>query len=468
MTKTMIYVKVVLLSLFLTLLFISFLGSMSFHLKALEWRVSLQVLDHGLTEIRLPPVGTISAKTHLSPLKISLELLNIDLEGLQQLISAKAESKQFWNELKLEARKIGIVYILRLTALAILGGIIGAILITGKQLKPALLGTVCSLLFCFALLGLTYVTYDKEKFRTPEFQGVLKAAPWAVNMVETALHKFNLLGEQMKIMAVNLNNLYERINEVSPVLEKEDALLVLHVSDMHNNPVAHQFLQQIAASFPVDLIIDTGDITDFGTPVEGLLLKGLMDFKIPYLFVPGNHDSPDIIKQLSRYPQVQVLTGGVVDVQGLRVLALADPSATSRKIAPSNSEVVERYRARLVQLWNEAAKKPHLIAVHNFNIAEPLVGQVPLILFGHTHQYAISQEKGTVMINAGTTGAAGLRGLQATKEIPYSVVLLHFRRNSQNEPELVAADTIRVYNLERGFTLERKIFKRSGTNMGKT
>ncbi|QNB45690.1 hypothetical protein BR63_04820 [Thermanaerosceptrum fracticalcis] len=467
MTKTMIYVKVVLLSLFLALLFISVFGSMSFHLKALEWRISLQVLDHGLTEFRLPPVGTISAKTHLSPLKISLELLNIDLDSLQQLLSARVGSKQLWTELRSEAIRIGILYILRLSILAILGGIIGAILITGKQVKPALLGTVASLLLCFTLLGLTYATYDKEKFRSPEFQGALKAAPWAVNMVETALHKFNLLGEQMKIMAANLNSLYERINEVSPVLEKEDDLLVLHVSDMHNNPVAHQFLQQIVTSFSVDMVIDTGDITDFGTPVEGLLLKGLMDFKIPYVFIPGNHDSPDIVKQLSRYPQVQVLTGGIVDVQGLRILAMADPSSTSRKIAPSDNEVVERYRAKLLQLWNEAVKKPHLIAVHNFNITEPLLGQTPLILFGHTHQYSISQEKGTVLINAGTTGAAGLRGLQATKEIPYSVVLLHFRRNSQNEPELVAADTIRVYNLERGFTLERKLFKTSGVNTGK-
>ena len=45
-----------------------------------------------------------------------------------------------------------------------------------------------------------------------------------------------------------------------------------------------------------------------------------------------------------------------------------------------------------------------------------------------------------MLINPGTTGAAGIHGLQTGQETPYSMVLLHFFSN--DEPFLKAADII--------------------------
>lgn len=456
MTKSGI--KPIIMALVVALLLMVVMGEMTLSILGIEFQASITVSERGVTEVVIPPVGSITAETHLTPLKIRLMLQNINIEMLQNLIKEAPLSSELAQDIKSELQRIALVFVLHLFLLAVIGGMLGAILISGRRLKPAVCGAIAGGALCLLIVFSTFTTYQVEKFRTPQYHGALKAAPWAIDMAEKAFQQFNLLGEQMQIIATNLYKIFEQIDRAAPIRQDEEDLLVLHVSDIHNNPAAHKFIQQIVSSFPVDLVIDTGDITDYGTPIESQLLTGLKDMKTTYLFIPGNHDSPQTITDLSAYPQVQVLSGGIVDVQGLRILTIADPASYSNAITTTDQEVISEAKAKLQAFWEDAPNKPHLIAVHNYTLAENLAGYVPLILFGHTHQYTISEEKGTVLINAGTTGAAGLRGLQATKEIPYSVVLLHFIRNENNELVLSATDTIRVYNMESGFILERKLF----------
>lgn len=446
------------MSVIFALLFIFLLGDMTFSLQGIEFNASLIPSKKGLTEIMIPPVGSISAQTHPLPIKIELILQNINIEMLQKLIMEAPLSSELTQSIKVDLQDIALVFVLHLFFLAGLGGMLGAVLVSGKNIKLAIYGAIYGIILVILLVGVTFITYRAENLRTPEYHGALKAAPWAIDLAEEAFQKFNELGEQMRIIAANLYNVFEQIDKIKPINEENDALLVLHVSDIHNNPAAHKFIEQIVESFPVDMVIDTGDITDYGTPIESQLLTGLSDIKIPYLFIPGNHDSPQTIKDLSKYPQVQVLTGGIVDVQGLRILTVADPASTTTAITMSDPNIIAETKAKLKSFWEEAANKPNILAVHNYILAEELRGLVPVILFGHTHQYMIREETGSVLINAGTTGAAGLRGLQATKGIPYSVVLLHFIRDENNELILSATDTIKLYNFEKGFILERNLF----------
>jgi len=434
------------------------LDSYVFTIKGMQFRADLKPHYRGITEIRIPPIGGISASTHLLPFKLELSLLNIDTDALQEALRENPTSAGILAETQKELTGILLNYFLRLTLLAASGGLLGGMIISGCRLRPALSGALAGLAISVLAILLTYATYDVERLRTPEYHGILKAAPWAISLADNAFQKVRLLSEQMAVITGNLYAIYKKIDEIRPIDGNADDLLVLHVSDIHNNPAAHKFLLQITRSFPIDFVIDTGDISDYGTPLEGSLLTGLIELNIPYLFVPGNHDSPEIIQAMSRYPQVRVLTDGMTEIRGLRILALADPAAASSRIIVSESGVVSKARDHLLRLWQETALKPNIAAVHNFSIAEVLVDRVPLILHGHNHQLGIQKVKETVIIGAGTTGGAGLRGLQAVKEIPFSVVLLHFGRDEKREWRLYAADSIKLYNLEQGFVLERKIF----------
>lgn len=98
-----------------------------------------------------------------------------------------------------------------------------------------------------------------------------------------------------------------------------------------------------------------------------------------------------------------------------------------------------------------------MVAVHNLKLAKKLIGQVPLILHGHDHQYRLTAESKHVINDAGTTGAAGLRGL--TEEgVPYSATILYWKQNPSGEMILKALDSIKINGAIGKLTIERHTF----------
>jgi predicted phosphodiesterase len=449
----------------MALLFVSLFGKMLFPIKAFDFLVSVQLAPEGSTELKIPPVGVITAKTHATPVKIRITLENFNFNYLYELITEEeitnTSSEELVNVIQSELHRNTVRYLFRLLGLALAGGLVGAMLVNGKKPGAILTGALTALTLMLLVTGITYYTYDSRQFHNPEYRGALKSAPWMMGMAENLLEKYNLLGEQLEIVAGNLYQLYEGIapQELSAELNDENDISVLLVSDIHNNVAANRFLKQISESFAIDLFIDTGDLTDYGTSLESLLMREIKEIRQPYLFVPGNHDSPEVVEKLSAFPRVRVADDQMVEIAALKILALKDPLTESKEISFSSQKDLSAYRQKNLQLWKEASPPPDLVAVHNLQYATPLIGKAPLIVHGHTHQAGIVEQKGTVIINAGSTGGAGLRGLQAVKEIPYSVVLMRFRKKETGSISLYAADVIKVYNLERGFSLERKYFQ---------
>ena len=118
------------------------------------------------------------------------------------------------------------------------------------------------------------------------------------------------------------------------------ALRIMTISDMHlaaNYPLVAQY----AANYAVDLIINVGDESEFGTREEltPAYLDGIraVTATTPMLWIAGNHDSPATVQIMRTVPGVTVLgtktaadagyavTAGVVDVYGLRIAGLSDP-----------------------------------------------------------------------------------------------------------------------------------------------
>ena len=142
---------------------------------------------------------------------------------------------------------------------------------------------------------------------------------------------------------------------------------------------------------------------------------------------------------------------------GLRIAGIADPSSASTAMAVKDEATYHKYIERLEEIIASAAEKPHIIASHHPKIASAFKGRVPILLMGYTHRTSIEIEEDFIAINAGTSGAAGIRGLQAKAEIPYSVVLLYFNLDENEKPVAVAADFIRVYKIQGSFILERHV-----------
>jgi Icc-related predicted phosphoesterase len=388
---------------------------------------------------------------------LKVSLANINLDQLQQTIG-QVDDEQFQADLRRGARQTVLVFIARLLVLALLGGVAGPYFFGERERRRLLAAGLAGMLILAVLLVASYATYQPLAFMNPEFEGILKAAPWMFGLLEEALFKVRTLGEQLELIAVNMNLLFEQVERLEPVGTVDGLLKVAHISDLHNNPAGMDFVAQVVATFGVDIVIDTGDITDFGTPIEAELAVPIERFGIPYVFVPGNHDSPEVIARLGQLENVTVLEEGMITVKGLRIAGIADPSSRGTGMVVAADSILDEYALRLHRLLDEQEAVPHVVAVHHPRIARAFLDRVNVVLTGHIHQLSITEKGSSVMINAGTTGASGIRGLQARRETPFSLVLLHFDLSEDGEYYLKAADIIRVFQMQSGFSLERRLF----------
>ena len=69
-------------------------------------------------------------------------------------------------------------------------------------------------------------------------------------------------------MVSNVSQLYTTVSTL-PVYEPAPGTTrVLHVSDLHLNPTGWQLIRTVVEQFDIDVVIDTGDITDWGSEPE--------------------------------------------------------------------------------------------------------------------------------------------------------------------------------------------------------
>lgn len=439
------------------LVFISLFGHQYFRVEALYVRLAVEPSLSGYTVVEIPPLATISANTHNTPLRFIIRLESVDPQSVQKMLEKNQSQAGLMDTISTGLRKAALLLTLKVLALAAAGGTFGVFLLRRKPGNYHLKGALAGTLTVGILLAGSYATYDAGKFKHPEFDGALKVTPWAISLAGEALGKIETLSSKMEMVAGNVHQLFSQIDQLQPFGEDRKGLVkVLHVSDIHNNPAALVYIQRIAGLFGADMIIDTGDITDYGTPLESLLLERLAGFKVPYLFIPGNHDSPETVKKMSSIPGVIVLDGSIAVVKQLRIMGVADPSSKTSDIEPPPLSLIPRHAGQIEKLLLEQPEKPDILALHNHRVARELAGKAPVILFGHDHRLAVDEDRGSILIDAGSTGAAGLRRLQGDKT-PYSVVIQYYAPEG-GKMKLLAADSITVKNLDSGFHVERHVF----------
>ncbi|MFZ5648621.1 MAG: metallophosphoesterase family protein [Bacillota bacterium] len=439
------------------LIFLGILGQQSFRVEALQVRLNIDPALSGYTVVDIPPLAAVMAKTHSTPLRITVRLERIDLQSAQKMLNGSKDPAGLMNRVTGELKTAAALFTLKALLISAAGGAFGVFLWRRRPGPVHVYGALAASTSVGLLFLLTFATYDVNKFKNPEFDGTLRVAPWVISVAGQTLDKIDTLNNKMGMIADNVHQLFNQIDELQVYGEsREGQVKVLHVSDIHNNPAALGYVQRIADLFKVDMIIDTGDITDYGTPLESMVLERLSGLKVPYLFVPGNHDSPETVKKMRSIRGVTVLDGKTVTVNGLRIMGIPDPSSASSDIEPPSLDMIPVYAQESEKALQAQPVQPDILALHNHRIAQRLAGKAPVIIYGHDHKLAVEEKEGSTMIDAGSSGAAGLRRLQGDRT-PYSVVIQYYAPVG-GKMKLQAADTITVKNLSSGFHVERHIF----------
>ncbi|MFY1695299.1 metallophosphoesterase family protein [Solwaraspora sp. WMMA2101] len=421
----------------------------------------------GGTTVAIPPLGALHLDSHEGPVQLSIRLGSLDQGRTLALLDDPAAiaraSQTVVSDVTEGVLRLGI----RTLAVAVLATLILAALVFRDTRRVAWSGTL-ALLVTGGSVGVAALTLRPEAIEEPRYEGLLVNAPAVVGDVQQIASNYNRYAEQLQHIVTNVSRIYTTVSTLPVYEAAEGTTRVLHVSDMHLNPTGWSMIRTVVEQFNIDVVIDTGDITDWGSEPEANFVASIGLLEVPYVFIRGNHDSVRTQEAVAGQPNAIVLDNEITEVAGLRIAGIGDPRFTpDKQTSPADGGLSKPAAEQVIGVGEQlaatirAAEEPVDIAlVHDPVSAGPLSGVTPLVLAGHTHNREVRRlaevpgEQSTLLMVEGSTGGAGLRGLEGEEPTPLAMSVLYF----DAEDQLQAHDDIRVGGTGQAqVTLERHV-----------
>jgi predicted phosphodiesterase len=407
------------------------------------------VVGRGSSALALPPFGEVTAATHAAPLRLELRVEQVDIDRLQRTFQARDPEAALRADVESDLEPLLRTFALRTLLAALVGGLVVGAVLPRRTPHRFALSTVSSVVAVSVLLGWTWASYDTDAFAHSRFVGPIERAPALLEAAQTQIGGLAEVRDRVAVLSEQVSHLYAAVDADAV---SESTTRILHVSDIHSNPLGLEIVQQLATAFDVDAVLDTGDLTSFGSPIEARVTELIDDLDVPYLFVPGNHDSPANRAAIAATPGVELLDGDVVTVDDVRILGVPDPTFTA-----SNEVSTEQGNDRRLAAAGSVADRvrrtrPDVLAVHDERHGSKSYGLVPVLLAGHTHERDDRTVEGTRVLTVGSTGATGIGAFTVDTGHPYEAELLRFDGH-----RLVAVDYVTLDGVSGDFAVDRRL-----------
>lgn len=423
-------------------------------------QLSLSPSATGDTSVFIPPLGSLHLDTHDGPARLTIQLGALDQARTQSMITDPGGITRATEEVADDV----VAGVIRVgfggLGAAVLGAMLLAALVFRDVRRVAWAGGL-ALAVMAGSVAVAGATFRVNAVEEPRYEGLLVNAPALVGDVRRIADDYQRYTEQLQHLVTNATELYTVASTLDGFPPDASMTRILHVSDLHLNPSAWPIMRTVVEQYGVEMIIDTGDITDWGTGAESeLYVSSVRLMRVPYVYVRGNHDSEGVTQAaVAEASNAIVLDDQVVSVAGLTVAGIGDPRFTpDQRTGPHTEDEAATTRQPVVDAGAELAatvrayaEPVDLAAVHDPLAAEPLDGLVPVVLAGHTHERRVGLvvpptegepvPGGTMLMVQGSTGGAGLRGLQGETPEPLALSVLYF---DQEARQLVAYDDITV------------------------
>jgi calcineurin-like phosphoesterase family protein len=289
----------------------------------------------------LPPAGQVDFATHVAPVALEGEISQVDLEGARTLINSPAQVRALGDSAGVALRGAAIRATLTTIGFALIGALGLSFLVYRRRWRRSAqvaLTLVGSLVLTAGLAG---VTADPQRLAQPKFTGLLSQAPYIAGQVPSVLQRLETYRSGLADIVRSVTALYATTGGLSELSTTDDdeVITVLHVSDIHLNPLAFDLIDRLVAQFGVDAVIDTGDITTWGTEVESSTFSRIAKLPVPYVFVRGNHDSLRTEAAVRQFKNAVVLDDEVAEVAGLVIAGIGDPAFTPESSQNNQSDL---------------------------------------------------------------------------------------------------------------------------------
>ena len=398
----------------------------------------------GGTALDLPPLGVATVATHRGPLQVRVQASGVDPARAPGLLAMPADAEHARDlqaqlhtvlaALAGDARRLGAQLAARTVAAALGGGALAGALVAGPpdRARAARTGGAAAAATLAVSAAVAAATLDRNAWRDPQLTGLLTKAPLVLGDLRTAPERVDTYRYQLADLVRTVTGVYQRVISL-PEPPPEDAIRLLHISDIHLSPLAHPLARALIDQFTVDAVVDTGDLVDWGTPAEQIFATQIADLPVPYVFVKGNHDSAGIAAAVAALPNATVLDAGdaPVEIAGLRFAGLADPRFTPDKT--TGDDHAEHRVSEAARDFAEAIRGQgvDIALAHDPAAGRALDGVVPLLLAGHTHKRSVRRFGDLTVLVQGTSGGSGLRGVQDDPPAPLSLSVVYLDRSTK-------------------------------------
>jgi predicted phosphodiesterase len=459
----------------LTGAFVGALLAPSTHARVGPLSVEVQVRPslHPGTQVELAPFGSVRFDTHAAPVAVDTSIQTVDVEQAQEVLSSSASLRDLEEKAPDRLRSA----VLRAGLSTALCALVGALLLGGlgvRTLRGAAEAGAIALVVVLVVGGGSLLTFRQDSLAAPRFTGLLNRAPYVVGQTQGLVQRLESYRSGLSDFVDSVTSLYAlgaRLPGASDGVAKGDVITVLHISDIHDNPLGFDLTARLVKQFGADVVVDTGDVTTNGTPLEGTQLSRIAALKVPYVFVRGNHDSTSTQNSVAAQGNAIVLDNKVQTISGLTFAGIGDPRFTPVEgpAAPDRPMAVaaDEQLALTIRAYDEEhpADPVEVALVHDPTAATPLDGVVPLVLAGHLHKREVLTRGGTTILVEGTTGGAlltsdGLIKAEAGDAVPLMASLLYFGRSGTDKGRLLAYDAVTVGGLGlTSVSIERTVLR---------
>jgi predicted phosphodiesterase len=422
----------------------------------------------GGAQVAVPPLGAITADVYDGPLRLDIQLQRVDQERARALATDPVRLAGVVDQVSEDLRGAVTRLVWTTAGLAVAGAALTSLVVLRRRREPFIAGGVAAALL-LGTAGVGAATWRPEALSSPTYTGLLVNANSLIGSAEDIVARFDAYRASLEDLVANVGSLYSALSALPSPGGNDDSVVLLHVSDLHLNPAGFDLVEQVVDQFEVDAVLDTGDITDWGSQPENRLITRVGTYEVPYVYIRGNHDSAATATLIREQPNTIVLDGEAATVAGISIVGVPDPRFTPDKSSGDDDapeEVLVNSGEALAEVAGDLPEPPAIAMVHDPKQAPPLDGVVPLVLAGHTHAREVStMEDGTLLMIQGSTGGAGLRGLQGEEPTPLSCTVLYL---DPETGELRAYDEITLGGLgETEVTIQRFVVPAlSGTQDG--
>lgn len=388
--------------------------------------LSIRPAAVGASVVEIPPLGELRLSTHKGPMLVDIRLERLKKLAAEAIVSDPERLQSLGADVDRDVRRGLLV----LAARTLVVGVFGAFLLGLLAFRRLRLAVICGasgLGLVLAVAGGAAATFNRAALSEPKFTGLLTFAPSAVGDAQDIADRFDSYSRQLGRLVANVSSLYAATSTLPSFAAEPSTIRVLHVSDLHLNPAGIDLIRGVVKQFAINVIIDSGDLTDHGSSLEDEYVAALTSLGAPYVFARGNHDSTETERAVARQKNATVLNGQVVTVGGILILGSGDPRFTPDKTTRDDSAPtsVLTDQGEALAAVTASGVVVDVVVVHDPIAAKPLLGRVSLVLAGHTHKRKVSQQDGTTLMVEGSTGGAGLRALEGETPTPIELSVLY-------------------------------------------